>query len=188
MKLRPRVLSVALALAFALGAESVAHATPQFGSGLTSGLALTEFRAKNGPRVASHVGARFDVLFLRERAGTMALGPYVDVAIAGVFDTFESGGGLEWLIPAGDTAFILSAGAFARTSRFGWEPGASSTLFWGSRSFNYHSSYSVGIGLFAQGRYGLSGDGKQADAIFGLQVDFEYLALPLIFLYQAMAR
>jgi hypothetical protein len=177
---------VALAFALVLGAEGVAHADPQLGSALTSGVALTDFRAKNGPRVATHLGGRFDVLLLRERAGTMAFGPYVDVATA-AFDTFETGGGLEWLVPAGDTAFILSGGAFARTSRFGWEPGLASTLFWGSRSYNYQSLYSPGVGLFAQGRYGL-GDGKQADVIFGLQVDLEYLALPGIFLYQALTR
>jgi hypothetical protein len=175
---------VAFAFAFAC---SRAHAEPQVSAGVTTGAALTDLRADNGPRLAYHLGARADVLFLRERAGTMALGPYVDVATA-AFDTFEAGGGLSWLIPAGETAFILSGGAFARTSRFGWEPGAATTLFWGSRSFNYHGIYNIGLGLFAQGRYGLAGDGRQADAILGAQIDFEYLALPFIFAYQAIRR
>ena len=100
------------------------------------------------------------------------------------FDTFESGGGVAWLVPTGSTAFVFSGGGFARTSRFGWEPGAAGTLFWGSRSFNFHSAYAVGVGLFAQGRYGL-GDGKQADAIVGVQLDLEYLALPFVLVYQA---
>ena len=164
-----------------------ALAAPQVSAGLTTGAALTDMRASNGPRLAYHLGGRLDMLLLRERAGTMAVGPYVDVATA-AFDTFETGGGLEWLIPAGDTAFILSGGAFARTSRFGWEPGAAATIFWGSRSFNYHSTYSLGLGLFAQGRYGLAGDGKQADAILGVQVDLQYLALPFLFAYEAITR
>jgi hypothetical protein len=188
MDLRAHVIAaVATALTVFVGAEGVARADVQLGSGLTSGAALTDFRAKNGPRLATHLGARFDALFLRERAGTMALGPYVDVASA-AFDTFETGGGLEWLVPAGDTAFILSSGLFARTSRFGWEPGAAGTLFWGSRSFNYQSIYSVGVGIFAQGRYGLAGEGRQADAILGLQIDFEYLALPALFIFEAIHR
>src|SRR5688572_25182993 len=167
-------------------APALAHASPQLSAGMTTGAALTDFRADNGPRLAYHLGGRFDMLLLRDRAGTMALGPYVDVATA-AFDTFESGGGLEWLLPAGETVFILSGGGFARTSRFGWEPGVASTLFWGSRSFNYHSIYSLGVGLFAQGRYGFS-DGRQADAIFGAQIDLEYLGLPFLLAYEAIRR
>ncbi len=159
-----------------------ASATPQLGAELTTGVALTDLRAE-GPRTAFHLGGRFDALFLREGPRDMALGPYVDVATA-AFDTFESGGGVEWLIPIDATAFILSAGAFARTSRFGWEPGAAGTIFWGSRSFNYHSAYAVGAGLFTQGRYGL-GDGHQGDVIFGAQIDLEYFALPVVFLVNA---
>ena len=172
----------------AVGTSSApALAAPQISAGLTTGAALTDVRAENGPRVAYHLGGRLDMLLLRERANTMAIGPYIDVATA-AFDTFETGGGLEWLVPAGDTAFIFSGGAFARTSRFGWEPGAAGTIFWGSRSFNYHSTYSLGLGLFLQGRYGLSGTGKQADAILGVQVDLQYLALPFIFAYEAITR
>lgn len=160
-------------------------AAPQMSGGVTTGAALTDLRTGAGPRVAYHLGGRFDVLFLRERAGAMAFGPFVDVATH-AFDTFETGGGLEWLVPAGDTAFIVSTGLFARTSRFGWEPGAAGTIFWGSRSFNYHSTYALGVGLFAQGRWGLSSEGKQADAIFGAQIDLEYFALPFLFAYNAL--
>lgn len=174
-----------LAFLAACGAAREAGAEPQMSAGLTSGLALTDLRL-GGARPAFHLGGRFDVLLLRERAGAMALGPFVEVLTA-AFDTFESGGGLEWLLPAGDTAFIVSGGAFARTSRFGWEPGISGTLFWGSRSFNYHSAYSIGAGLFAQGRFGL-GDGKQGDVIFGAQVDLEYFALPFLFVYGALSH
>jgi hypothetical protein len=183
-----RVAIAAVAVSIAMhGVSRNAAATPQMSGGLTTGAAFTDMRASNGPRLAYHLGGRFDVLLLRDRAGTMALGPYVDVATA-AFDTFESGGGLEWLVPTGDAALILSAGGFARTSRFGWEPGAVGTVFWGSRSFNYHSSYSLGVGLFLQGRYGLAGDGRQADAILGVQIDLEYLALPFLFAYEAIAR
>jgi len=174
------------ALACLGAAPKTAFADPQWNAGLTTGAALTDMRASNGPRLAYHLGGRFDVLLLRDRAGTMALGPYVDVATA-AFDTFEGGGGVSWLVPAGDTAFIFSGGGLARTSRFGWEPGVAGTIFWGSRSFNYHSSYSLCVGLFAQGRYGF-GDGKQTDAILGAQIDLEYLALPFLFAYEAVRR
>jgi hypothetical protein len=172
----------ASALAASVLLATPARATPQLSGGLTTGVALTDLRA-NGPRVAYHLGARFDALFLRDGPREMALGPYVDVATA-AFDTLETGGGVEWLIPVDATAFVLSGGAFARKSAFGWEPGAASTLFWGSRSYNYHSAYALGVGLFAQGRYGL-GDMHQADVIGGVQIDLEYLALPFLFLYNA---
>jgi hypothetical protein len=184
---RPARAALALVTAsLLLAGIRPAHAAPQVSAGLTTGAALTDLRT-NGPRLAYHLGGRLDVLLLRERAGTMALGPYLDVATA-AFDTLETGGGVEWLVPAGDTALILSGGAFARTSRFGWEPGAAATIFWGSRSFNYHSAYSLGLGLFAQGRYGLGGPGRQADAILGVQLDLEYVALPFVFAYEALTR
>jgi hypothetical protein len=116
----------------------------------------------------------------------MALGPYIDVATA-AFDTFEGGGGLEWLVPVGDTALILSGGGLARSSRFGVEPGVAGTMFWGSRSFNYHSIYSLGAGLFVQGRYGF-GEGKQADVILGVQFDLGYMMMPAFFFYEAISR
>jgi hypothetical protein len=178
----------AFACAFAVTALAPlpARADTQLSGAVTTGAALTDMRASNGPRLAYHLGGRFDALFLRERAGTMALGPYVDVATE-AFDTFQAGGGVEWLVPAGEPAFIFSVGGFGRTSRFGWEPGAEATVFWGARSFNYGSLYSPGVGLFLQGRYGF-GDGHQADAVLGVQVDLEYLVLPGLFIYEAIAH
>jgi len=166
--------------------EARAEAHPQISSGLTTGAALTDLRFERGPRLAYHLGGRLDVLFLREAPGDMAIGPYVDVATH-AFDTFETGGGVSWLVPAGGTAFVLSGGAFGRTAGFGFEPGVAGTIFWGSRSYNYHSTYGIGVGVFAQGRYGF-GDGKQADAILGAQIDLEYFALPFVFAYEAITR
>lgn len=175
-----------LCVSAALTTARVASADPQVSAGLTTGVGLTDLRAANGPRVAYHLGGRLDCLLLRSRANTMALGPYVDIATE-AFDTFQGGGGIEWLVPIGEPVLVLSAGGFARTSRFGVNPGGEATIFFGSRSFNYHSAYGLGVGLFAQGRWGL-GEGKQADAIFGAQVDLAYLAFPFIFAYEAVAH
>lgn len=180
---RVRALAAAVALTTTAVAQD-AGARPQVTAGATTGVAFTDLRADNAPRLAYHLGGRLDLLFLRSGPREMAFGPYLDVLTAG-FDTFEGGGGVAWLVPTGSTAFVFSAGGFARTSRFGWEPGGASTIFWGARSYNFHSSYAVSAGLFAQGRLGF-GDGKQADAIAGVQLDLEYLALPFVFLYQAL--
>jgi hypothetical protein len=163
-----------------------AQALPQVTAGVTTGAAITDLRAENRPRLAYHLGGRLDALLLRARPTDMAVGPFAEVLTAG-FDTAELGGGLAWLVPTGSTALVLSAGGFGRASRFGWEPGVSSTLFWGSRSYNFHSAYALGVGLFAQGRYGL-GDGRQADALLGVQLDLEYFALPFVLAYQALAH
>lgn len=167
-------------------AASTAEARPQISGGVTTGAALTDLRFERGPRLAYHLGGRFDALFLRDSPTDMGLGPYIDVATH-AFDTFETGGGLSWLVPAGGTAFVFSGGAFGRSAGFGFEPGVAGTIFWGSRSYNYHSTYGIGLGLIAQGRYGF-GDGKQADAILGLQIDLEYFALPFLFAYEAITR
>jgi len=176
-----------LALVVPLGLARPAAARPQISSGVTSGVALTDLRADNGPRVAYQLGGRLDLLLGREGPHDMAIGPYLELTTA-AFDTFEAGGGVAWLVPTGSPAFVFSVGGFARTSRFGVEPGGAATIFWGARSYNYHSSYAVAAGLFAQGRYGLAGDGRQADALVGVQLDLEYFALPFVFAYEAVRR
>lgn len=164
-----------------------AEARPQISSGVTTGVAFTDLRADNGPRVALPLGGRLDLLFGRTAPGDMAVGPYVDVTTA-AFDTFEAGGGIAWLVPAGAPAFLFSIGGFARTSRFGLEPGAAATIFGGARSYNYQSSYALAAGLFVQGRYGLAGDGHQADGVAGVQLDLQYFALPFVLAYEALRR
>ncbi len=164
-----------------------AEARPQVTSGVTTGAAFTDLRAANGPRLAYHLGARLDLLFGREGPRDLAVGPYVEILTA-AFDTLETGGGAAWLVPTGATAVVFSGGAFARKSRFGFEPGAAATICWGARGYNYHSTYAVGAGLFAQGRYGLGGDGRQAEAVVGVQIDLEYVVLPFVFVYQALTR
>ncbi len=184
---RGKTLGALAVWALLSGYPRSAGAHPQVSSGLTTGVAFTDLRAENGPRAAYQLGARLELLYGRSAPPDMAFGPYVEVTTA-AFDTFEAGGGVAWLVPTGPTAFVLSGGGFGRKSRFGFEPGGALGLFWGSRSFNYHSSYAIGAGLFAQGRYGLGGEGRQADVLFGAQIDLEYLALPFLFVYEALSH
>ena len=182
-----RVAFTAVAALAPIALTGVAEARPQLSSGVTTGVAFTGLRADNGPRVAYHLGGRLDLLFGRAGPSDMAIGPYLELTTA-AFDTFEAGGGVAWLVPTGSPAFVFSAGGFARTSRFGVEPAAAATIFWGARSYNFHSSYAIAAGLFVQGRYGLVGDGRQADALGGVQLDLEYFASPFVFAYEAFAH
>ncbi len=183
--MRPRALGF-LALGALVGCSGRALATPQASVGVTVGAAVTDLRTK--PMGAFHLGGRADVLFLREREGDMAIGPYVDLATERL-DTLELGGGLEWLVPLVPSfPLVASGGVFERRAPvFGWEPGLAANLFVGPRSYNFHSSYAMANGLFVQGRYGL-GDGKQADLIFGVQIDLGILALPFILAYEGIAH
>lgn len=130
----------------------------------------------------AHWGGRADVLFLRSRGTDMAIGPYVDVATSSFHDV-DAGGGAEWLLPVrDDLPLVLSAGAFVRNGEGrAWAPGLEGTLFWGSRSYNYHSWYGMAVGLFAQARY-LPGAPSQADVVFGVQIDGELLVMPSLLL------
>jgi hypothetical protein len=138
------------------------------------------------PHAFFHLGARADVLFLRTRNRDMGIGPYVDFATA-AFETLELGSGIEWLIPVSEAwPVVVSAGVFERRAPgFGWEPGAATTLFVGSRSYNFTSWYGLAAGFFVQGRYGF-GDARQADVLAGVQVDLSFLAYPFLLAYEAL--
>lgn len=161
-----------------------ATAGPQISTGLTVGGGASELRAPS-PIAAFHLGVRGELLFLRKRDGEWALGPYAELVTRN-FDTLEVGGGLAVLVPVSELfPLVLSAGPHMRASeRLGWQPGVATTLFFGSRSFNYHSVYGMAVGLFAQGRFGV-GDSKQVDVLGGLQIDLQILALPFLYLVNA---
>jgi hypothetical protein len=57
----------------------------------------------------------------------------------------------------------------------------SSELFWGSRSYNFHSRYVISGGLMAQMRYGL-GPSHETSVVLAAQVDLLLLAMPALFL------
>jgi hypothetical protein len=116
----------------------------------------------------------------------MALGPYVDAGTAS-FHEFDAGGGIEWLVPTRDELpFVLSAGGFARNGAGrSWAPGLEGTLFFGSRSYNFHSLYGLAVGVFAQSRW-IPSSPASMDLVFGVQLDAELLVLPLVFAYEAV--
>jgi hypothetical protein len=188
-RLRRAAIATAAAGAAALALLSCARearAMPQTSVGLTVGPALTDLRTRTGLEL--HLGLRGDLLLFRRRESDMAVGPYVDVATA-AFDTFEAGGGIEWLVPVTrEVPAILSFGGLARDAPgTGWGPSLEATLFLGSRSYNFDSVYGLGAGGFLQGRYGL-GDDKQADIILGAQIDLEIFALPVIAIISALTH
>jgi hypothetical protein len=138
--------------------------------------------------VSLDLGGRADVLLLRDHNGQMAIGPYVDAATAAFHDV-DVGGGLEWLLPlTPDIPVVLSTGGLVRNGDGRtWAPGIEGTAFVGSRSFNFHSWYGLTAGLFAQVRW-VPESPSTTDAILGVQLDLEVLALPALFLWDAVSH
>jgi hypothetical protein len=166
-----------------LAIPSLAHADPQLSTGVTIGGGISGLR-QAPPFPSFHLGARGSVLFGRSKDDRMAVGPYAEVLTV-AFESFEPGGGLEWLLPvATGVPFVLSAGAHARYSIDGWEPGVHGGLFVGSRSYNHDSLYGVAVGGFVQGRVAF-GDVRQGDVLIGLYIDSAILALPVLLLINA---
>jgi hypothetical protein len=186
---RPRAALTALLLGLSgFAIPSRARAEPQVGSALTLGGGAVGLQPSGRAIPVFHLGARGDLLFLRDNPRSMAVGPYVEVT-SEAFRAFGVGGGAEWLLPAIQSfPFVLSAGGFARTGlglSSAWEPGIATSLFWGSRGFNYHSWYGLTAGLFVQARYSL-GDSHDTDVIGGLQVDLSVFAYPWVLAFEAI--
>lgn len=171
-------------LVTARGDEAAAH--PQANASLTLGVAEVGDRGEPFGKTGFSLGGRADVLFLREANTDFALGPYAEL-LTTTFDDLQVGGGASVLIPVHEyLPLVASAGAYARHSGgWGWEPGVSASLFWGSRSHNFHSVYGMAGGLLIQGRYGL-GESKETALIVGAQVDLMVLGLPFLIAYEAI--
>jgi hypothetical protein len=165
---------------------SHALADPQASVGLTIGGVVQDAVGPSGTSGAFHLGGRASILFLRNRGADMAIGPYLDAATASFHDV-DLGGGAEWLIPVrDDLPLVLSAGGFWRNGDDrSWSPGMEGTVFFGSRSYNFHSWYGLAAGLFAQSRW-VPASPSTLDLVFGVQIDGELLALPAVLIYEAI--
>jgi hypothetical protein len=180
-------LGIAAALAIAAGP---ARAEPQASVGLTLGAAGEGLDQRLwSQRTAFHLGLHGDVLFGRSSTSGFGIGPYAEL-FTHAFDEVQLGGGLSGLLPVIDTfPIVLSAGAYARkgSDKLGVEPvggGVAGELFWGSRSYNFHSHYVLSGGLLTEVRYGL-GPSHETSVVVAAQVDLLLLAMPVLFLVTA---
>ncbi len=166
---------------------SVARAEPQASVGLTVGAAGVGYNRQIWDTTAFHLGVRGDVLFGRSSTRDFGIGPYAEV-LTHAFNEIQFGGGVSGLIPVLDPfPLVLSVGAYGRKGddAFSLEPGLTSALFFGSRSYNFHANYVMSVGLLAQMRYGL-GPSKETSIVVGAQLDAMALALPFVFLFNAL--
>ena len=180
------MVKIGAALSVLVLGSAPALAAPQASLGVTGGVALKNADAPSPPSWGLELGGRADVLFLRERNGQMAVGPYLDLDTESL-RRVDTGGGVEWLLPlSDDIPLVLSAGGFVRNGDGrSWAPGVVGGAWVGSRSFNFHAWYGMAAGLFVQTRWVPESPSNVA-ALAGVQVDLEMLALPWIFLFDAI--
>lgn len=173
-------------VAVLVASPTLANADPQVNAGVNLGIAGRGFYREFWEETEFHLGLRGDVLFGRNNTRQFGVGPYVEFLTNG-FDELQFGGGGSFLIPVIDSLpIILSAGAYGRlgSEGFGVEPGIATSLFVGSRSYNFNSNYVMAFGVVPQFRYGL-GDSREMTFIVSTHIDLAFLCSPIIFLVDA---
>lgn len=130
-----------------------------------------------------HGGLRGDVLWGRRSPFDWGFGPMFGVSTNHFRDLNLAAGG-SLLIPVSEyLPFVVQAGPYLRKED-AWAPGVFASLFWGSRSFNYHGIYGMAGGLVAEARYGF-GDTKERSIVLAAHLDLQAVALPVVLLINA---
>lgn len=181
-----RTLSPCL-LSGLLCVAGVAAAEPQGNAGLTFGGAAVGRDGAVFDHAEFHLGLRGDVIFGRDDAWDFGIGPYGELGTFAL-DEFQFGAGASFLVPVDDSfPLVASLGPCARIGDddFGLEPCISSSLFWGTRSYNFHSGYSMAAGLNVGFRHAFGESGESA-LLIAAQIDLVVLGLPFVALLQLM--
>ncbi|MCC6902317.1 MAG: hypothetical protein IT377_25320 [Polyangiaceae bacterium] len=175
-----------LALAATLLVHETARAEPQWNASALTGVCGRGTGGSYFDDTCWYNGVRADVLFGRDRYSDVSAGPFLGVTTAG-FDDLRIGGGATLLLPV--TQYFplgLSGGAHARNADGSWTPGVSGWLFFGSRSYNFHSRYVMAGGLL----FGVEHDLRRPDqnaVVIAAQIDGLVLALPFVLGYEWLA-
>ncbi len=156
-----------------------AKAEPQWSSALTMGGAGVGTEGRFWDGSAFHLGARGDVLFGREQGADAGYGPYLALGTLD-FSRFEAGGGASVLAPVhDDLPLVFSLGGLLAVDDAGARPLVEASLFWGSRSYNYHSAYGMAAGLLVSVRQGVTAP-HETSLLVAAQLDFVALSLPAV--------
>lgn len=188
-----RMLARALAVGVALG--TLTHsgnvlaadtpAVPQLTTALTVGGGVGNLTDSPSRSAVFHGGGWADVLFVRDSERAVGVGPYVQVATT-AFSSLELGAGPSVLVPVGGPVFQFSAGPNLRLAPGGPYFGALGKIFFGSRSYNFHSVYGFAVGGFLESRVHATPGKAQMDLVLGAQIDFLVLSLPVLFAVEAI--
>jgi hypothetical protein len=191
----PTLAAAFLGLAVLLSAPAL-RAAPQATVGLTVGAAGRGYDHHFWQKTVFHLGLRGDVIFGRSRVQSFGVGPYAEV-FTNAFNELQFGTGVSTLLPVTEAfPIVISVGGYGRYGATAYpvpstgtayrlEPGVAASIFWGSRSYNFHANYVMSAGLLAQLRYGLGPSGETS-IIVGAQLDLVAISLPFQMLYWAI--
>lgn len=130
------------------------------------------------------LGGMADLLFLRTRDRSPALGGYLEVATAG-FNDSRFGFGPSALLPVGKWLTLTGrVGPLLKAGGGGAQAGAEGYLELGQRSFSQHTGYSLSHALLGGLNYTAAGSGLPSGTVIwlGLRVDAYWLTLPRLLL------
>jgi hypothetical protein len=179
-----------VALTFGLGVGSVARpagAEPQANASLTFGGAGVGSEGRFWDGAELHLGVRSDVILGRSSVADFGVGPCVELGTF-AFDDVHFGGGASLLLPVSEHfPLVASFGPYGRWADddFGLEAGLGGSLFWGSRSYNFHANYVMTGGLLVGFRESL-GESHESMLVIAVQADLAFLGIPLVGLIDLM--
>lgn len=184
-----------------LGATALLEAAaladpPQVGVGITVGAAGVGKDERVWDETVFHLGARGDVLFGRNGSNGLGVGPYLEV-LTHDFGELQGGGGVSLLLPVTELyPIVVSAGGYVRVpwrseigpladTSYGVEPGLCATVFFGTRSFNFHTPWELTVGLIGQARFGL-GESRESSFVVAAQIDLAAIWVPIVFIVNGL--
>lgn len=130
---------------------------------------------------------RADMLFGRAGPRHFAAGPFLSLRTDG-FWNFAPALGASLLLPLTEPCpLVISAGGVLRVDGMGVAGGVLERLWFGARSYNYHSVYALAIGVFVESRQFFD-QGGTVDVVGGVDLDLEVFAIPLMALWSLMFR
>ena len=188
--------AAAIAVALLFSSAPALAAPPQVGVGVTVGAAGVGKSSRIWDETVLHLGARGDVMFGRDGSNGFGVGPYLEV-LTHDFGELQTGGGASLLLPVMELfPIVLSAGGYLRIPwqeapgpladrSYGIEPGVAGTIFFGTRIFNFHSSYEITVGVIGQARFGL-GESRESSFVVAAQLDLAALWVPVVFIYHGV--
>lgn len=166
------------------------------GIGITVGAAGVGKDQRVWDETVFHLGARGDVLFGRNGSNGFGVGPYLEV-LTHDFGELQGGGGASLLLPVMELyPIVLSAGGYVRVpwrsepgpladTSHGVEPGICGTVFFGTRSFNFHTPWELTVGLLGQARFGL-GESRESSFVVAAQIDLAAIWVPIVFIVNGL--
>lgn len=170
---------------------SASASPPQVGLGVTVGAAGVAKDSRVWDDTVFHLGAHGDVLFGRNGSTGFGAGPYAEV-LTHDFGELQTGAGMSVLFPVTELfPLVLSGGGYLRIPwqdeggpladrNSGVEGGIAGSVFVGTRSFNFSSSWEITVGLVGQARFGL-GESHETSFVVAAQLDMAALWIPVIF-------